>query len=129
MTPAFRPGEKIRVDRSVSAPLRTGDIVALSFKRQGRPMLKRVIATEGDEVIFVDGQIKVNGRYLEAGWWPRQKRLSSRHYRLLALQLSRYENRVPQNSLIVMGDNTENSFDSGDYGFVSRNQVIGRINR
>ena len=92
-------------------------------------MLKRVIALPGDNVKFIDGRLQLNGDWLATDWWPVDKRLAARGYKVLGIQLKRYENNVPKNSLIVMGDNAERSYDSGDYGMISMAQVTGRVTR
>lgn len=128
MSPTLKPGDKVKVGRSDNTSLlRNGDLVAVQFRTRERRMLKRVIAVEGDEVEFVDGRLKLNGEWLDTSWWPGEKRLAVRHYRILSIQLSRYDNRVPKGNLIVMGDNSNKSFDSGDYGMVSLQQVAGRV--
>lgn len=82
---------------------------------------------KGDEIVFVDGRLKLNGEWVDTSWWPGEKRLAVRHYKILSIQLSRYDNRVPKGNLIVMGDNTNKSFDSGDYGMIALSQLAGHV--
>ena len=46
---------------------------------------------------------------------------------LLGIQLKNYGNVVPKNNVIVMGDNTSKSYDSGDFGMLSMSQISGHI--
>jgi type IV secretory pathway protease TraF len=50
-----------------------------------------------------------------------------RSFKVLAMQLANFNNRIPKGQLIVMGDNSETSFDSGDFGVVSKRQLSGRV--
>ncbi len=128
MLPTLKPGDRVDVNKSFdSLSLKNGDLVAVQFKTRARPMLKRVLAVENDQVVFIDGRLKLNGEWLDTAWWPEDKRIAKRHYKLLKLQLSRYHNRVPKDNLIVMGDNSARSFDSGDYGMITLSQLAGRI--
>ena len=104
-----------------------GELVAIRFKTHARPMVKRVIAIAGDAIELKDGQLWLNGRRLNEPYLAAPRKLSARAFRLLAVQLSRNDGVVPRGQLMVMGDNTGSSFDSGDYGFVSLRQVIGTV--
>lgn len=129
MTPTLMPGDKVQLQTDSREELKRGDLVAIHFKTRPHPIIKRIIAQAGDQVEFVNNRLKLNGEYLNTSWWPDDKRLANRQYKLLALQLSRYDNRVPKDSLIVMGDNSANSFDSGDFGMISTDQLLGRATK
>lgn len=76
--------------------------------------IKRVIGLPGETVEVRDGKVFINGQpltenYLESPpdyqWGPET---------------------VPQDSFLVLGDNRNNSFDSHFWGFVPRDNIIGR---
>ncbi|MBT3509305.1 MAG: signal peptidase I, partial [Nitrospina sp.] len=83
--------------------------------------VKRVVAVEGDTVEIKEGNLWVNGNALNDGNSPQGK------LKVLAMQLANFNNRIPKGQLIVMGDNSTSSFDSGDYGIISRRQLSGRV--
>ncbi|MDH3968041.1 MAG: signal peptidase I, partial [Rhodospirillales bacterium] len=81
----------------------------------------------GDRVEICDGRIWLNGGPLEEPYLAPPRVFPAKTARLLALQLSRNGGRVPAGHVVVLGDNTAGSFDSGDYGFVSLDQIVGRV--
>ncbi len=129
MAPTLAPGQTVFVDPGAyveHGPAR-GDLVALSFKTRARPMVKRVIALPGDRVEIRGGQLWLNGAPLAEPYLAEPRVLALKAGRLLALQLARNGGRVPPGHLIALGDNPAASFDSGDYGFVSLDQIAGRV--
>jgi signal peptidase I len=79
-------------------------------------LLKRVVAVEGDVVEVRDGHVRIDGApasegmlSLDAGGGPDLGPI-----------------RVPQGKLLLLGDNRGNSRDGRVFGFVDREQVLGR---
>ena len=100
-----------------------GDIVILrkaSF-RDGKPIVKRVIATEGQtvDIDFEAGIVYVDGEALEEDY----TRESTRTPEGLDFPIT-----VPEGHLFVLGDNRNNSSDSRhpDLGAVDTRYIIGR---
>ncbi len=129
MLPTLRSGDTVFVDPAyyTEKSFKRNDLVAIQFSSRKRPMVKRIIAVAGDSVTINNGRIHLNDIPLEEPYLSGPRILSPKAAKLLSLQLSRYSNRVPKANCIMMGDNTKNSFDSGDYGFVSESQVVGMV--
>jgi len=127
MSPTIQPGDRVSMRSIDPTLLKRGDLVAVQFKTLASKMLKRVIALPGDRVAFIDGRILLNGQWLATSWWSANRRLPARAYKLLSIQLERYEHVLPSDKVIVFGDNAANSFDSGDFGMVSLSQLVGQI--
>ena len=82
----------------------------------GAVLLKRVVAVEGDLVEVRDGHVRIDGRpatehtlSLDYGGGPDLGPV-----------------RVPQGKVLLLGDNRGNSRDGRTFGFVAREQVLGR---
>ena len=100
-----------------------GDIVIIrkeSFK-DGEPIVKRVIATEGQtvDIDFVSGAVYVDGELLEEDYINEPTYVE---------EGTEFPLTVPEGSIFVMGDNRNHSSDSrsSDLGTVDTRYVIGR---
>jgi signal peptidase I len=108
-----------------------GDIIAFRSPTDGNiPFVKRVIAVAGDNVevrsksVFINGEkldepykIHVDSTvYHEDPWTPEELKVRDNYGPVT----------VPEGKLFVMGDNRDNSNDSRYWGFVDRNEVIGK---
>ncbi len=90
-----------------------GDVVVLTSPEDGRVLLKRVVAVAGDVVEVRGGDAIVNG-------------VVERRARLPGEGPPFGPARVPDDMLLVLGDNRGNSHDGRSFGFVSRRDVLGR---
>lgn len=76
--------------------------------------IKRIIALPGETVEVKQGQVLINGKAIKEDY-------------LEEVPDYQYGPRVvPENSYLVLGDNRNNSCDSHYWGFVPRQNIIGR---
>ncbi len=118
MMPTLQSGDQLLLSNLDYRPA-VGDIVAIR-RDGGTPLIKRVIALEGD-TLFIDpesGEVYRNGELLEETYLD---------VKTPAVQMTE-EIVVPEGMLFVMGDNRVNSHDSryADIGPVAVENVIGK---
>jgi signal peptidase I len=94
-------------------------MVALEFKSRENPIVKRVVAVEGDRVEVKDDILYVNGKELRS--------IDAERWASTVRQLERYGWRIPKNNIFVLGDNPRASRDSRRLGLISTSQVAGKV--
>jgi signal peptidase I len=116
MQPTLKPGEFLLVNR-VAYKLRDpsiGDIVVFHApSAEDIDYIKRVIGLPGDEVSVIDGVVQINSLPL---------------YEPYIAQSPNYTGtwQVPEDHYFVLGDNRNNSSDSHQWGFIPREDIVGR---
>ena len=119
MKPTLYDGDYLIVlSSSVYTKPKVGDVVVISkdsFK-SGEPIVKRVIATEGQTVLVEGGKVYVNGVEQEGAYTPTGCDLN-------------YPVTVEPGCIFVMGDNRGESKDSRSFeiGMIDTREVLGKV--
>lgn len=119
MLPTLQIGDRLLIEK-VSLKLNgisRGDIIvfdAPTASKLEQVMIKRVIGLPGDTVSIKNSVVYINGTPLEEPYELEKPKDDFKPY------------KIPENSVFVMGDNRNNSFDSRYWGEVPLNHVIGK---
>ncbi len=120
MKPTLQPGDKVVVTTIGYTP-KQGDIIVLSGAQGvNKPIIKRVIAVEGDtvDINFTTGIVTVNGKeeHYADDLTTQQKDI--------AFPLS-----VPDGTVFVLGDNRGLSLDSrsSEVGCIDERMIVGKV--
>ncbi|MEE8360431.1 MAG: signal peptidase I [Candidatus Omnitrophota bacterium] len=100
-----------------------GDVIV--FKYPGdmkKDFIKRLIATEGEEVEIKAGDIYINGERVEDPFIVRK----INYYNKSPYGEAGRKIKVPEDSYFVLGDNSASSKDSRYWGFVPEKNLIGK---
>ncbi|MFQ5901774.1 MAG: signal peptidase I [Thermodesulfobacteriota bacterium] len=112
----------------ISKPQR-GDIIVFEFPEdKSKDFIKRVIAIEGDTVEIKDKKIFINGEPFEDPYGVfRDSKIIPRlgDCRISDCRDNFGPVKVPKDSVFVMGDNRDRSYDSRYWGFVKIDQIKG----
>jgi len=128
------------------SPVRHGDIIVfLSPVQPGLNLVKRVIGLPGDRIHLHNGVVYRNGQALNEPYVITNGTYSPYRDEFPAYPASAADSEpapewavtmrsyvqgqdivVPPNSYFAMGDNRDNSYDSRYWGFVPRENIIGR---
>jgi signal peptidase I len=125
--------------------IRRGDIIVFRYPvNPNQHFVKRVIGTPGDHIRLARKRVYVNGKLLQEPYAVYRSRgfdsfrdnfplgdsaaahLNSSWYRELHTLTQDGELIVPDGYYFVMGDNRDESLDSRYWGFVPRENVVGR---
>ncbi len=123
------PGTSIWLTE-VSLPSR-GDVVVLSSPEDGVVLLKRVVAVAGDRVEVRDGHLRLNDRgvKIERLGQTTVEQLDQTAHPVSLLAGGGPDFGpvvVPDDRVLVIGDNRGNSHDGRSFGFVRAKDLLGR---
>jgi len=118
-----------------------GEIIVFESAKAEKRLVKRVIGLPGDRISLRDNRLTINGKtalysnleYRDQSLYLTESVAGISHLiRIDPHAPSRLSNfgpvKVPAGHYLVLGDNRDNSADSRVFGFVPREEVIGRSN-
>ncbi|HOI60257.1 MAG TPA: signal peptidase I [Candidatus Pacearchaeota archaeon] len=107
--------------------IQKGDVIIFNFKTREGDYIKKVVGMPNDKLQFEEGYIKINGEYVLNSEGDKYKSNSSQE-KILSIPL--VDDQIPRNGYLVLGDNTGSStFDSRQFGYINKSQIIGKVNK
>jgi signal peptidase I len=105
----------------IRAPKRGDVIVFIYPKDSKKDFIKRLVALPGESVEIKNGTVYINDQ-------PRLEPLFSQRYYYNRGEFGKEGNKiiVPENSFFVLGDNSASSQDSRYWGFVPKDNILGK---
>lgn len=94
------------------------DVVALTYN--GTRLVKRIIALPGETLEYKNNKLYINGVKIDE---PFLRGAKTGNFKLKYLGAT----KVPKDYYFVLGDNRENSMDSRMIGFISNQDILGKI--
>ncbi len=122
MVPTLQSGDLLLVSR-LGNEAKAGNIVVVTKPYSGgEPLIKRVIATEGQtiDINFDEGIVFVNGEMLDE---PYVNTPTNRSFDM------EFPQTVPEGCVFCMGDNRNGSYDSRaeEIGMIDKRYILGRV--
>lgn len=124
MYPSFENGEYVLTNliEKRFSPYKRGEVIVFhSPTEKDKDFIKRIIGVEGDIVSLAKGKVYLNGKILTEDYLPSNYVTYGGSFLPDGTQV-----KVPQGHFFVMGDNRSNSSDSREWGFVSKEEIIGK---
>lgn len=125
MPESFLNGEYIltnKITYRFNQPQRKDVIVFKSPQSKEFDYIKRIIGLPNETIKIYKGKIYINTALLdESAYLSSQTYTNAGHFLKEGEELT-----LPENKYFVMGDNRPNSSDSRDWGFISRDDIVGK---
>ncbi|MHC5228830.1 signal peptidase I [Enterococcus sp. LJL99] len=124
MTPRINDQDRLFVIKQKN--FRRFDLVAFKNPENSEILVQRIVGLPGEEISYKNGALLVNGneipeRFLQS---KQSKEALTEDFSLSELGLA---SRIPENHYFILGDNREYANDSRYFGFVKKENIIGKI--
>jgi signal peptidase I len=130
MYPRFETNDFLIVDKisyHIHTPNR-GDIIVFKYPYDLQTnYVKRVIGLPGETVKIVDGKVEIVNKTHPNGVFLGEPYLSDGNVTTLPVSSATNEFVVPADKYFVLGDNRRASSDSREWGFLPKEDIIGRV--
>ena len=124
MTPRINDQDRLFVLKHKK--FRRFDLVAFKNPENSETVVQRIVGLSGEEISYRDGGLIVNGNEIPEHFLQSEQPTEelTEDFSLSELGLA---NRIPDNCYFILGDNREYANDSRYFGFVKKENIIGKI--
>jgi signal peptidase I len=130
MMPTLQNGNKVVVNKLgyQIGDLQRFDVIVFHANKK-EDFVKRIIGLPGDKIVYRNDHLFVNGKKYQEPFLDiyRQKISGSKLTGDFTLKEITGEETIPNGKLFVLGDNRLGSWDSRYFGFISVDQVVGKV--
>lgn len=132
MEPLLKEGTEVKIDfnyYNCHKP-QPGEVTIYQYSPDKNPIIKNIKGIAGDSIelksmadkwnIIINGQILRNSAGQEYA-------IDGKGYNLLSLYIKDYGNKLPANSFLIMGDQSQGTFDSSMLGLVGTQGLLGKV--
>ena len=132
LAPIIKDGSTVNIilDYYEYNDIERGDIVLYNFTGNENPVIKIIKAIPGDKFelkesdsgwnILVNDQILKNSEGLPYI-------LYGNKYKMLSLYEKGYNNKIPENAYLLLGNTVSGSTDSTRFGLIDKSNIIGKV--
>lgn len=126
MAPQLRNGDEVILLENYynCNDVKINDIVAYDYAGSDNPVIKIVKATDKDKVELKGNLLYINDKVMTNSVGEKYV-FTKRDITMLALYVK--DDKIPQNSFFVFGDNIASSSDSRKFGAISKNDFLGKF--
>jgi signal peptidase I len=131
MMPTLQDGNKLVVNKIGFhvGELNRFDVIVFHANEE-EDYVKRIIGLPGDKIEYKEDQLYINRKKVEEPYLEKYRKaaLGGQLTGDFTLEEITGSEKVPKGSLFVLGDNRLGSWDSRHFGFISTDQVVGKVN-
>lgn len=131
MLPTLEEGNKVVVNKFgyETSDLKRFDVIVFHANEE-EDFVKRIIGLPGDKVEYREDVLFVNGKKVSEPFLKPYREESPGGYLTgdFTLEDLTGMEKVPKGKLFVLGDNRLGSWDSRQFGFISMEDVVGKVN-
>ncbi|MBP3038678.1 signal peptidase I [Bacillaceae bacterium Marseille-Q3522] len=131
MMPTLKEGNKLFVNKIgyQFSELHHFDVIVFRATEKD-DYVKRIIGLPGDKIEYHNDQLYINDEKVAEPFLKKNQKSAvvDKFTGDFTLKELTGEETVPPNSLFVLGDNRLGSWDSRHFGFISIDQVVGKVN-
>lgn len=130
MQPTYEEGKMLSINKLgiYFNSLKRFDVVVFHPPNSEEIYVKRVIGLPEDEIHYEDDQLFVNGKAVNEPFLSLEEKTEvMKQTGNFTLKQITNKTRIPKGFIFVIGDNRLQSRDSRHFGFVSMDDVIGKV--
>ncbi len=122
MFPTYKSGQYYLVRSLDRFNISRGDVIIFRAPPEGKDeFIQRIVGLPGENIKIEAGKVYINGQLLNEGYLKQGSITTPGSY----LQEGK-EILIPQNKYALLGDNREHSFDSRTFGFLPKENIVGK---